>query len=171
VSDPPDFGALFEAGDLPSQVAVLPQLVRRAAEGDPTFLQLLLSLLPAVGGLLVDVQAALVTRNRTCQRKGLLPATAGCTQRSGTAGRRSSREEVGMRPGLLGGMVDAGITFLIGLVVTLYGFRVIGPRPGEDPGLDERHRRWGRLFRVAGPILMGFGAVLAVSALFRGPAP
>jgi hypothetical protein len=61
--EPPDFGTLFEAGDLPSQVAVLRQLVRQAAEGDPASLQLLVSLLPAVDTLLAGVQVALSQRN------------------------------------------------------------------------------------------------------------
>jgi hypothetical protein len=62
-NESPDFALLFEAPDLPSKVAVLRQLVRRAADSDATALQLLLTLLPAVDALLADVQAALGQRN------------------------------------------------------------------------------------------------------------
>jgi hypothetical protein len=44
-------------------VAVLRQLVRRAADSDPSSLQLLLGMLPAVDALLADVQAALASKN------------------------------------------------------------------------------------------------------------
>src|SRR5262245_489147 len=54
-----DFGSIFEAPDLASQVAVLRQLVRGVADGYPAALQLLVALLPAVDGLLADVQVAL----------------------------------------------------------------------------------------------------------------
>jgi hypothetical protein len=61
--DPHDFGLLFEAPDLPSQVAVLRQLVRQAAEGNAAAVQLLLALLPSMDGLLADVLTALGQRN------------------------------------------------------------------------------------------------------------
>ena len=60
---PPDFGAPFDARDLPSRVAVLRQLLRWAAGKDPAAVQLLLEMLPEVDHLLADVQAALASRH------------------------------------------------------------------------------------------------------------
>jgi hypothetical protein len=60
-----DWSAVFEADNLSSRVAVLRQLVRRAADRDTAALQLLLGMLPAVDALLADVQGALTPRNRT----------------------------------------------------------------------------------------------------------
>jgi hypothetical protein len=60
---PPDFGALCDARDLPSRVAVLRQLLRWAAGKDPAAVQLLLEMLPEVDHLLADVQRTLGERN------------------------------------------------------------------------------------------------------------
>jgi hypothetical protein len=54
---------LFVADDLASRVAVLRQLVRRAADRDTAALTVLLEMLPAVDELLTDVQTALGQRN------------------------------------------------------------------------------------------------------------
>jgi hypothetical protein len=48
---------------LTSLLAILRALVKSAAEKDPSALQLLLRMLPAVDALLADVQAALGRRN------------------------------------------------------------------------------------------------------------
>jgi hypothetical protein len=62
--DPPDYwSTLFEADDLGARLAVLRNLVKSAAEKDPSALQLLLGMLPAVDALLADIQAALGQRN------------------------------------------------------------------------------------------------------------
>jgi hypothetical protein len=61
--NPYDFGGLFEADELVTQVAILRRLVHDAAEKDPAALQLLLSVLPGVESLLADVQSALASRN------------------------------------------------------------------------------------------------------------
>jgi hypothetical protein len=63
VSEPPDFGPLFNAHDLPSRVAVLRQLLGWAAGKDPAAIKLLLEMLPAIDVLLADVQGALTERN------------------------------------------------------------------------------------------------------------
>jgi hypothetical protein len=63
MAEPADCGALFDARDLPCRVAVLRQLPRWAAGKDPAALQLLLEMLPAIDGLLADVQAARASRN------------------------------------------------------------------------------------------------------------
>jgi hypothetical protein len=61
--DPPDYwSGLFEADDLATRVAILRALVRSAVDRDPSALQLLLGMLPAVDVLLADVQAALGRR-------------------------------------------------------------------------------------------------------------
>jgi hypothetical protein len=62
--DPADYWSpLFEPDDLATRVAILRALVRSAAEKDPSALQLLLGMLPAVDTLLADVQASLGQRN------------------------------------------------------------------------------------------------------------
>jgi hypothetical protein len=62
--DPADYWAtVFEADDLSTRGAILRALVRSAADRDPSALQMLLGMLPAVDALLADVQAALAQRN------------------------------------------------------------------------------------------------------------
>jgi hypothetical protein len=70
-----------------------------------------------------------------------------------------------MNPGTVAVIVNYGITVLAGILFTLYGHRMIGPCPGTNPRADEYHRRWGRFFRIAGPILIVGGILLAVTAL------
>jgi hypothetical protein len=61
--DPGDYwDALFEVDSLAGRVAILRALVKSAADKDPSALQLLLGMLPAVDALLADVQAALGQR-------------------------------------------------------------------------------------------------------------
>jgi hypothetical protein len=42
------------------------------------------------------------------------------------------------------------------------GIRLVGKKPGADPKLDEWYARFGMVFRVAGPILIGIGVLYLV---------
>jgi hypothetical protein len=53
------WSALFETDDLSSRVALLREPVKSVADKDPSALQVLLEMPPAVDALLADVQAAL----------------------------------------------------------------------------------------------------------------
>jgi len=63
---------------------------------------------------------------------------------------------------------DCGLTFLAGVFLTLYGYRALSAAPGVDPKADEFHRRWGRLFRVAGPIIAVGGILMIAVRLADG---
>jgi hypothetical protein len=62
-----------------------------------------------------------------------------------------------------GALVEAGLLFLGGLVITLYAFGMLGTKHGSDRRGD-RIRRW---FRAGGPLLM----IFAVLLLFAPPPP
>jgi hypothetical protein len=62
-------------------------------------------------------------------------------------------------------LVDKGITVFAGLFFTLMGFRIVGKKPGESASYDEHMSKFGRLYRIVGPMLIIIGVVLAVVQL------
>ena len=68
-----------------------------------------------------------------------------------------------MTPELIATLVERGISLLIAVFALLYGYRVIGKRPGDSFAVDQWHAKWGRMFRVCGWImLVCFGLLLVV---------
>ncbi|MDB5312333.1 MAG: hypothetical protein JWO38_6535 [Gemmataceae bacterium] len=65
-----------------------------------------------------------------------------------------------MNSAMLDALCQFGGMVVTGLVFTLYGFRVIGTKPGVNPASDAFHLMWGRYFRISGGILMAVGAVM-----------
>jgi hypothetical protein len=72
-----------------------------------------------------------------------------------------------MRPDLVGNLVNAAIPFLGGLYATLLRFRMVGKPLGADPLYDQKFERFGRIFKVLGPVLMLFALFLAICGLIR----
>jgi hypothetical protein len=70
-----------------------------------------------------------------------------------------------MDPHTVATLVDAGIPFLGGLLVTLLAYRVVGKPPGQDPRWDAWHAKWAGLLKVLGPLLMGASVLMAVLKL------
>jgi hypothetical protein len=70
-----------------------------------------------------------------------------------------------MDPHTVATLVDSGTPFLGGLLVTLLAYRVVGKPPGQDPRWDAWHAKWGVYWKVLGPLLMGFGVLIAVQKL------
>jgi hypothetical protein len=60
----------------------------------------------------------------------------------------------------LGALVDCVLPGLIGVLFTLLGYRVIGPKPGANLTYDYRFAKYGRVYRV-------LGAVLIVTSVYR----
>jgi hypothetical protein len=65
-----------------------------------------------------------------------------------------------MPPWFLGEFVNGLIPFVGGVYATLLAFRVIGPKPGAKPKMDDWHRRWGGFMLVGGPLLVVFAVFL-----------
>lgn len=76
-----------------------------------------------------------------------------------------------MRPEHVGVLVEGVIPFMAGIYVTLLAFRVIGPRPGVKPKMDDWHRRWSGFMRVGGPLLVVFAIFLWAKGFVYHPAP
>jgi hypothetical protein len=64
-------------------------------------------------------------------------------------------------------IVDAGIPFLGGLICTLYGFRVIGKKPGEDRAYDERFQKYLKHLRWLGPVLVAWSLIRLTMGLYE----
>jgi len=68
-------------------------------------------------------------------------------------------------------VIDASISAVVGLIVLLYGFRYLGPKPGANPRYEMHYRKWVRHFRWLGPLLVVFAGIQILIATFenRGP--
>ena len=51
-----------------------------------------------------------------------------------------------------------------GMAVTVLGFRLMGPKEGDNFKHDEWHRRYGTLFKIGGPVLLLVGIYRLMSA-------
>jgi hypothetical protein len=67
----------------------------------------------------------------------------------------------------LGDVVNYGLMVLAGVYVTLVGFRVIRVSKRREAE-DAWHAKWGGMFKVLGPVLIGIGAVLMLVSAARG---
>ncbi|MDR3617968.1 MAG: hypothetical protein P4L85_01360 [Paludisphaera borealis] len=68
----------------------------------------------------------------------------------------------------LGALASQALPLCGGLYFTLLGYRKIGKRLGEDPGLDARHARFGFLLRSLGPMIMIIsGCIFVYDAFVR----
>jgi hypothetical protein len=59
-------------------------------------------------------------------------------------------------------MISGVIVVVLGLILTLHGYRMFGPRSGPNPSLDPKHLKAEKVFRVCGPIalLLGVGVLI-----------
>lgn len=64
-----------------------------------------------------------------------------------------------------GDLANAAIPLVAGIYATLRGLRLIGPRRGLSPRSDEWDDRFGRVFRVFGPLLILFGLISMATAV------
>jgi hypothetical protein len=71
-----------------------------------------------------------------------------------------------MNPHLTGALVDGAIPVAAGLYLTLLGYRVVGKKPGESEKYDRWHARFGRFFKVGGPLLILITVVRLAAELF-----
>jgi hypothetical protein len=72
-----------------------------------------------------------------------------------------------MGPDAVAALVEGCIPFIGGIVATLYGYRILGKTPGQDPRFDGWHAKWGRMLKVLGPLVALFGVLLATQGLLR----
>jgi hypothetical protein len=54
---------------------------------------------------------------------------------------------------------DVWISLVVGLLATLYGFRVIGPASGRDDAQEQRYQRFAKLARWLGPVILRIGII------------
>jgi hypothetical protein len=66
-----------------------------------------------------------------------------------------------MDPRLKSALITGGLALAIGAYVTLYGYRVLGKRPGQDAFYDQWHQRYGPTLRRGGPLIMILGLLSA----------
>lgn len=64
----------------------------------------------------------------------------------------------------VGNRIDDAISPLIGAFAAMYGYRVIGKKPGESRKHDEWHARHGAWFRIGGVGLMLFAVTRMILA-------
>jgi hypothetical protein len=64
-------------------------------------------------------------------------------------------------------LIEACIPIFIGLVMTLYGFRILGKRPGSDPRWDTWHDRQGKHLRIFGPFVALVGVFMGLQGIIR----
>jgi hypothetical protein len=55
---------------------------------------------------------------------------------------------------LTAAVIDRAISLVAGVLATLLGFRLLGPRPDRNPGYDAFHRKWAKHLRWIGPLLI-----------------
>ncbi|HVS39168.1 MAG TPA: hypothetical protein VMS17_26660 [Gemmataceae bacterium] len=65
-----------------------------------------------------------------------------------------------MPPNYVVALLKGAIPLLCGLYATLQAYRLVGKKPGQDPGWDRWHKRFGALLKVAGPLVMASGVVM-----------
>jgi len=70
-----------------------------------------------------------------------------------------------MGPEAVAALVEGCIPFFGGIVGTLYGYRILGKKPGQNPALDAWHAKWGWMLKVLGPLVALFGVYLAVHGI------
>jgi len=76
-----------------------------------------------------------------------------------------------MTPSQVGAFVDGIIPIAGGTVAALYGFRVIGKKPGADAQFEQWYARFGGLLRFLGPMIVLFGIWRIVPAFVTSEAP
>jgi hypothetical protein len=78
-------------------------------------------------------------------------------------------KEVKVGAKLLAAVIDALITSVIGVFVTLYGYGLLGRKRSVDMLQEDREQRNRKLMRVLGPVLIGIGLIMAMIRLATLP--
>jgi hypothetical protein len=65
-----------------------------------------------------------------------------------------------MDPDLQKAIVESLMPLIVGTVVCLFAFRIVGKKPGQDPRWDRWHDDWGRMPRVFGPAILVYGIIM-----------
>ena len=60
---------------------------------------------------------------------------------------------------LLAAIIDHSFSILFGLLVSLLGFRVLGPKPGANQKYDVFYGQWGKHLKWLGPLMVVFGVI------------
>lgn len=68
-----------------------------------------------------------------------------------------------MSPEAIGLLADVGIRGLCGVIVLLYGFRVLGKKSGSDEKADAWHSKHGAKFQIIGALLILFSLLQLVA--------
>jgi len=71
-----------------------------------------------------------------------------------------------MSPQMIGDLGNAAISLVGGTLATLYGFRKIGKKPGEDKSYDEKMKKLEKPLKILGPIVLLFGLFELARAFF-----
>jgi hypothetical protein len=72
-----------------------------------------------------------------------------------------------MNARLIASLIDGAIPFAGGVYITLLGFRVVGKKLGANSRFDDWMSRFGKFFRIGGPLLIAFGVFQAVFGIVR----
>jgi hypothetical protein len=54
---------------------------------------------------------------------------------------------------------DLVLSLILGLIATLYGFRILGEKSNESQKFDIWYDKWGKHLRWIGPGFMGFSVI------------
>ncbi len=71
-----------------------------------------------------------------------------------------------MSPQFIAIIIDLAIGVAGGVLATLYGFRVIGPKAGVSSKFDATYSKWLRHLKWLGPICILFSVLQAALALY-----
>jgi len=62
-------------------------------------------------------------------------------------------------------LVEGVLVLLLGVYTILIGYRVLGKKPGEEMKYDEWYRRFGKIFKIGGPLIILFQVIRIIFIL------
>lgn len=65
-------------------------------------------------------------------------------------------------------LIEFFISASFGVYFMLVGYRLVGPRPGQDERRDAWHERWGLLPKLLGPIVIFTSVLMLARGLSLG---
>ena len=72
-----------------------------------------------------------------------------------------------MNPTLLTVLIENGVLVVVGIWLTLLGYRIVGHKPGANPTNDAWFKKHGWMFRWGGPVMIVGNLLVAVSRLAK----
>jgi hypothetical protein len=65
-------------------------------------------------------------------------------------------------------LIDSSLSIVVGIVVTLIGFRLLGPKPGINGKFEALHAKWLKHLKWLGPLMIVFASAQLITSAFTG---